>query len=466
MAVVIPHGLRKLLRFGPGVGIAVTSQGLDIAVARAWPTGVALKGFLHVEDHLKRPVADWSGDVSRFLALHGAQNVPAVVELPRERVIARTIALPGVSDEDAAQALAYQLDTLHPWGDDEVVWDWRRVGRSSSFSLAIAERTLVERYVALFAEAGIRVAGMTAPGSALYLAARLGAVPPPASFIAVRGLRATPAQPDPAEPIPAGSSVEVYAESEARPFYDAQFPMAAGSAVALVVAETRQDEESAEAVDWIDILPPWISSPDETDLSDAGRSRMAPAWAAAVVSACSHLGLPLNLLPVEMRSQASRIALVPGFVLGGLLLCLCGALLGEDAWLDSAYLKTLSQQIKRYDPLARRVDVLDRHIADSANRIRTLDTFRRRTRDDLDILLELTKEIPPPASLNSISITRTEVQIGGESVQAEDLLKKLDESPLFVSSEFTNQLTRNGDKEYFRLRTQREREKAAARGAK
>jgi hypothetical protein len=77
-------------------------------------------------------------------------------------------------------------------------------------------------------------------------------------------------------------------------------------------------------------------------------------------------------------------------------------------------------------------------------------------------LLELTKEIPPPASLNTISITRTEVQIAGESSQAEGLLKKLDESPLFQASEFTNQLTRNGDKEYFRLRTQRKREKAAA----
>jgi hypothetical protein len=466
MAVVIPHGLRKLLRFGPGVGIAVTSQGLDIVVARAWPTGVALKGFLHTEDHLKRPVADWSGDVSRFLALHGAQNVPAVVELPRERVIARTIALPGVSDEDAAQALAYQLDTLHPWGDDEVVWDWRRVGRSSSFSLVIAERTLVERYVALFAEAGIRVAGMTAPGSALYLAARLGAVPPPASFIAVRGLRATPAQPAPAEPIPAGSSVEVYAESAARPFYDAQFPMTAGSAVALVVAETRQDEESAEAVDWIDILPAWTSSPDETDLSDAGRSRMAPAWAAAVVSACSHLGLPLNLLPVEMRSQASRVALVPGFVLGGLLLCLCGALLGEDAWLDSAYLKTLSQQIKRYDPLARRVDVLDRHIADSANRIKALDDFQRQTGGDLEILLELTKKIPPPASLDTIAISPTDVQIAGGISQAEGLLKTLDESPLFEGSEFTTQMSRRDDKEYFRIRTRRERHNPPVGGTK
>jgi Tfp pilus assembly protein PilN len=455
MAVVIPHSLRKWLRFGTGVGVAISDQGLDIAVARAWPAGVALKGFLHVGNHLKRPVADWGGEVNQFLAAHGAQHVPAVVELPRERVIVRTIALPGVSDEDAAQALAFQLDTLHPWGDDDVAWAWQRVGQSSSFSLAIAERTLVERYVALFAEAGVRLAGLTAPGSALYFAARLGADPPPADFIAVRGLRAGPA----------GPTVEIYAESEARPLYDAQFPTTAERAVALAVSETRQ-EETAEAVDWIDVLPAWTSAPDETDLSDAGRSRMAPAWAAALVSACSHLGLPLNLLPVEMRAQSSRLALVPGFVLGGILLCLCGALLGEDAWLDSGYLNILSQQIKHYGPLARRVEVLDRHIADSATRIKALDDFQKQTRDHLDVLLELTRKIPSPAALDTLAISPTDVQLSGATSQAEGLLKTLDESPLFESSEFTTQMSRHDDKEYFRIRTRRERHNQAAGGAK
>jgi Tfp pilus assembly protein PilN len=465
MAVVIPHSLRKWLRFGTGVGVAISDQGLDIAVARAWPTGVALKGFLHVGNHLKRPVADWGGEVNQFLAAHGAQHVPAVVELPRERVIVRTIALPGVSDEDAAQALAYQLDTLHPWGDDDVAWAWQRVGQSSSFSLAIAERTLVERYVALFAEAGVRLAGLTAPGSALYLAARLGADPPPADFVAVRGLRAGPAGSLPPGSGPAGPTVEIYAESGARPLYDAQFPTTAERAVALAVSETRQ-EETAEAVDWIDVLPAWTSAPDETDLSDAGRSRMAPAWAAALVSACSHLGLPLNLLPVEMRAQSSRLALVPGFVLGGILLCLCGALLGEDAWLDSGYLNILSQQIKRYGPLARRVEVLDRHIADSATRIKSLDDFRKQTRDHLDVLLELTRKIPPPATLDTLAISPADVQLSGATSQAEGLLKTLDESPLFESSEFTTQMSRHDDKEYFRIRTRRERHNQAAGGAK
>ncbi len=463
MALVVPGGLRKWLRFGTGVGIVLDAQGLDVLVARSRPTGPVVAGCLRVENIDQKAAAEWGAEVVRFLAGCGAQHVAAVVVLPRAQVISRIVVLPGVRDADAPQALGFQLDSLHPRGDMAVAWAWQRIGDTSSFSVAIVQQELVDRYASMFSEAGIRLAGFTCSGSALYFAARLGDGPPPADFAAVRGAKTG---------IDA-SEVEVYAESASHPLYNVLFAVPAGRAVALARAETRLDDGPGPAIDgenavldWIDILPAWNSAPDTLDLSDAGRSRLALAWAAALVSACSHLGAPLNLLPLELRVQSSRLALVPPLLLGLLLLCLCGALLGEEAWLDGEYLQTLQQQIKRLGPAARRVEALDRHIADSATQIQALDAFRRRTRDDLDVLLELTKQLPPPATLNSIAMTRIEVQIGGESGQAEGLLKKLDESPLFQASEFTTQLTKNGDTEYFRLRTQRKREKAAAGGSK
>ena len=103
------------------------------------------------------------------------------------------------------------------------------------------------------------------------------------------------------------------------------------------------------------------------------------------------------------------------------------------------------------------MEALDRRIADSAERIRTLDNFRKRTRQDLDALAELTKLIPPPDSLNSLVLSRRDVQLSGFSTQAEELLKKLDSSPLFEKSEFTSQISREGDNARFRVRTQRKR---------
>jgi Tfp pilus assembly protein PilN len=455
MALVIPAPLHRYLRFGLGVGIVAEDHYLEIMVARARPTGLSIAASLRVAKYLERPAAEWGAEVARFLARCGAGSVAAVVVLPRTKVVARTVALPGVRDEDAGPALEWQLENLHPLPAEDLAWAWQRIGVSDIFNVAIVERELVDRYLALFSEAGLRLAGFTCSGSAMFFAARLGDAPPPAQFIAIRDLLAGAVD----------SETEVYAESPSHPLYNALFAMPLNRALALAASETRLDE-NVQPVDWIDVLPPWRSAPDTLDLSDAGRSRMALVWAAALVSACPHLGLPLNLLPAEARVQSSRAILVPTLILLILLLGVGAGLLAEEVWLDQGYAGSLKQQIRRLEPVARRVETLDRHSADAATRIQSLDAFRKRSRADLDVLLELTKLIPPPASLDSIVVSRTDVQISGEISQAEGLLKKLDESPLFENSEFVSQVGRRDNVESFHIRTLREREKVPAGGRK
>jgi Tfp pilus assembly protein PilN len=463
MAVVMPAALRGWLRFGSGVGIVAGEHDLEILVARAQPNGLSIAGFLRVANYLQRPAAEWGAEVARLLAMCGAGSMPAMVVLPRSKVVARTVSLPGVRDEDAGRALELQLESFHPLPAEDLAWTWQRIGRGAQFSVAIVERDVIERYSALFSEAGLRLAGFTCSGSAMFFAARLGDVPPQPGFIAVRGLRAA-VEEGPAES-PAESPAEVYAESPSHPLYNALFAMPLDRALALAISETRLDE-SVPVVDWIDILPAWRSAPESLELSDADRSRMALAWAAALVSACPHLGAPLNLLPAELRVQSSRAFLVPTLLLSLLLLGLGAALLAEETWLDQDYAVHLKEQIRRLDPIARRVETLDRDIADSAARIQSLDAFRNRSRDDLDVLLELTKLIAPPANLDSIVISRTDVQISGQIAQSEGLLKKLDDSPLFENSEFASQIARRDNEEAFRIRTVRKGQRPPSGGKK
>ncbi len=455
MAVVIPARLRRWLRFGMGVGIVAGDHELEVLVARARPNGLSVAGTLRVPNYLQRPAAEWGAEVAQMLAGCDASAVPAVVVLPRTKVVARTVALPGVRDEDAGRALELQLESLHPLPAEELQWAWQRIGRGPNFSVAIVERQIIERYSALFSEAGLRLGGFTFSGSALFIAARLGDVAPPAGFMAVQGLRAGLAE----------GQAEVYAESPSHPLYNALFSMPLDRALALAASETRL-EESVQSVDWIDILPAWRSAPDALDLVEVERSRMALAWAAALASACPYLGAALNLLPAELRVQSSRLILVPTLALLVLLLGLGTALLAEETWMDRGYGVRLKEQIQRLAPQARRVETLDRHSADCAARIHMLDAFRERSRDDLDVLLDLTKLIPPPANLDSIVISRKEVQIAGQIAQAEGLLKKLDGSPLFQNSEFASQISRRENEETFRIRTLRPGEKPPAGGKK
>ena len=54
----------------------------------------------------------------------------------------------------------------------------------------------------------------------------------------------------------------------------------------------------------------------------------------------------------------------------------------------------------------------------------------------MDVLAEMTRILAPPAWLNFLEITRTQVTLAGETAQAAPLLQTIDASPLFQGSEF------------------------------
>ena len=84
----------------------------------------------------------------------------------------RQIALPGVSGQDLEAAIALQLDTLHPYGEDDVQYGWTPLGKGSVL-LGILRRTTMEQYASLFDEAGIAVACFTFSAGAIHGAMRL-----------------------------------------------------------------------------------------------------------------------------------------------------------------------------------------------------------------------------------------------------------------------------------------------------
>src|SRR4029077_6604534 len=114
-----------------------------------------------IGDFAHRPAAEWGAEYTAFLSTLGLQHVSATVILPRHEVIVRQLAMPGVSGKDLAGAVRFQLDSLHPYSEDDVVSSWTRLSDSSTVLVAIARGDVVQRYATLFAEAGIKVAGFT-----------------------------------------------------------------------------------------------------------------------------------------------------------------------------------------------------------------------------------------------------------------------------------------------------------------
>jgi len=434
-ALLATPALRTLLRFGTGVGIAVEGSALDVCLVQVRPGRARLLAQTRIEGFRERAASDWGRELASFLDSRQASHLAAWLVIPRHEVIVRHIRLPGVSDADAPAAIAFQLDSLHPFGNEEILHDFQRAGRTASFTLAVAERRLIDSYAALFAEAGVKLAGLTFSGSAVFVSARLYAPPPSGGFVAVRAL-----EPEPA-PL-----VEIYGESPAWPLFSAVFDAPPERAAALAAAEMRLEADAAPR-SWREILP--MPAGEDPPANPA-------AWAAALAAACPHLGQPLNLLPPALRAASSRVQYIPTAVLAAALALLAGSLFVENAWAERQYLKILDAEAAKLAPQAQRVERLDRELAASMERIERLDAYRRRTRGHLDILLELTRMIEPPGMLMSLQITPDQVLLWGETEKADELLKKLEDSPRFAGAEFTAPLTRGQSGDVFRIRARRE----------
>jgi hypothetical protein len=433
---MIPAGLKRWFAFGNGVGIQIDgprgAESMHISAVRVRPGGARIRGQFTVEDFPHQAAVNWGADYAAFLKKLEMRHTAATVLLPRHEIIVRQLSLPGVSDNDLAAAVQFQLEGLHPYNEDDVYAGWARLPGTSTLLVSIARREVIERYLTLFAEAGVRIGSFSSPAACIYSALRLFGRTPASPILAF-------------EPLSSGG-LEIYGESPAKPVFSASFAVEIDRAAQLAAAELRT-EGVPEPLPAADLL---------------GTAQPLP-YAAALTSACPRLSLPINLLPAGQRQSSSPMAWVPSAALGGLVLLLAGGLAAFPRLSDNLYLKSLQTEIAKAQPGATRAANLERSIADAQKRIALLDEFRRRSQADMDVLAEMTRLLPPPAWLNFLELNARQVMIAGEIDQAAPLLKIIDNSPLFIGSEFNMPPTRiaSGDGkstgESFRIRTNRER---------
>jgi Tfp pilus assembly protein PilN len=179
-------------------------------------------------------------------------------------------------------------------------------------------------------------------------------------------------------------------------------------------------------------------------------------YAAALASACPRLCLPLNLLPAEQRQTSSPMVWVPSTALGALVLLAAGATTALPGFENRRYLRELNAEIAKVQPAAARAATIDREIDLTRKRTILLDSFRARSKADMDVLAEMTRLLAPPAWLTSLELNGQQVSVAGETDQAALLLKAIDASPQFEASEFVSPPVRSAAGETFRIRTTRE----------
>jgi Tfp pilus assembly protein PilN len=400
------------------------SESLRVSAVRVRPSGARVLGGFTIEDFERQPAAAWGAGYASFLSKLGLRHVAANVVLPRHAVIVRQLALPGVSGRDLAGAVRFQLDGLHPYNEEDVLASWTRLEHSSTVLVAIARIDTIQRYATLFAEAGIKIAGFTCSAAATYSALRLFGQTPPAEILAYEA---------------GESGVEMYGESPSKPVFSAGFQGDLERAAAVASGELRFE-----------------SAPPPRPLHEMLGSDPALPYAAALASACPRLCLSLNLLPAEQRQTSSPMVWVPSTALGALVLLAAGATTALPGFENRRYLRELNAEIAKVQPAAARAATVDREIDLTRKRTLLLDSFRARSKADMDVLAEMTRLLAPPAWLTSLELNGQQVSVAGETDQAALLLKAIDASPQFEASEFVSPPVRSAAGETFRIRTTRE----------
>ncbi len=425
--------LKKLLAIGAGIGIEIGERDLRIAISRVRPSGARVLASATIAGFRERPAGEWGSVYTDFARRAGAGHLSATVLLPRRDVIVRQISLPGVSPRDLENAIRFQVDSLHPFAEEDAAYAWARLGDSGAVLVAIVRRDVMTRYIELFSEAGVRVSSFTISAAAIYSALRLTG-DPPRDFLAFTG---------------ADGVLEAYGESESRAQLSAAFDMPLEKAAPLAAADLRLGPD-VQSADLGSILPHPSAAPSDYDLS-----RSALAYAASLAGACPRLALAVNLLPAESRSTNSRLMYVPAAVLALALICCVIALASITPVEDRRYLSAVRDEVAKLQPRAERARQLDSKIEAARARTQSIDGFRSRSKADLNALAELTKLLEPPAYLNSLELTRDAATMTGFTEQAATLLKTIDGSPLFSGSKFTTQLAHQGRWELFRVRADR-----------
>ncbi len=247
-----------------------------------------------IDDFPHQPAGVWGTDYAAFLRRLDLRYVSATVLLPRQDLIVRQLAFPGVSGRDLASAVRFQLDGLHPYPEDDVIADWARLPGTSIVLVAIARRAVIERYATMFAEAGIKISSFTCSAAAIRSALRLfNAGPAPEILAFERATGETGA-----------GRVEFYGESPAHPLFSASFDVDEESGEERLAALARAELR----------LDPAIEARPLRELLSA---EPALPYAAALASACPRLCLGLNLLPADQRQTSSRMQWIPSAALGG-----------------------------------------------------------------------------------------------------------------------------------------------------
>ncbi|MFA5323785.1 MAG: PilN domain-containing protein [Smithella sp.] len=189
------------------------------------------------------------------------------------------------------------------------------------------------------------------------------------------------------------------------------------------------------------------------ELSRAGipSDVLAPAYGLAL-KGIQKASMDINLLPVSLRKKVSKIGYYTMFVLAGLFILSILSWGGSNLLHQKRVSDKLDSEIKQLGIDVAGINRTQAKIKELESKIDAINTLRQRHMPVLNILLDLSKEIPEGSWLERLSFSEKGGEIEGYADSASALIPLLAASPLLKDAAFLSPITKGKDrKERFRI---------------
>lgn len=451
-----------LLAEAGSLGVYLDGSGLTLVQVQKGFTGIRVT---HLERLLRagEDLGSLEARLREIISPWELANCPVNLAVTRDLAFFREVVLPTAAAENLAQVVGYELDRFLPLPAAQVFYDYQILKEAETgihLMLMALPREPVEECLELLTRLGLRPVSLEIGPVAVANAFALLGGKPPSSWLLLqeepRGLELTcirgrtlvfsrPLRPQPPQKPADALLAEIeHLEAGGHP------PQALGlcgqaATTAQITAVARQGNLTV-------ITPDSFSIQGLTPGKDLETGAL-PAMGAAL-RGLGKVPVRTNLLPPEERAAAGP----SGFSLNRLLLLVFMALV--LLWVGSlmihkrVLLYQVDQQLARVTPEARLVEKQleeSRVLAKQLQNLRHLEQSPNR----LNVLKDLTQLIPDHTWLFNLRISRQNLEMGGMSKSAADLIPLLEKSGWLTKTEFASPIVTDANKlEHFKIKAE------------
>ena len=453
------------------LGVFIRGETLQLTVLSRQFRNTKVPDFLTIQDFRQMPPSELRKEVARFLTKNKTSNFRCVLVIPRHEFIVRQMELPSEAEANLAKVVEYQLASLLPSEEAAVCYDFcvSKPGTESKTFLVtvfLCLRTVLESSRQECQRLGLRV-DLVLPSSAA-IAICFGLLPQQ-----VKAETALEANWD-------GHRFEMVGILRRAFHLSREFAIGNDENLSEILKREVELFRSQARLQDETVLDVFVVSnfegelePDEkryklhrlsllqsfglevakTNLRGFAMQEHFLALAASMAGLKKKNPIAVNLLPAEKRVSKSKWMLVPTYALLGINLLLALSLLIRRPIQQHAYSAQLNQEIARLEPEVRKINVVEREIADLQRRSELLMNFKKSHRLALDALNELSKILPGNTWVSDLNMKTQAIEISGASESAAALPQILDNSPYFKEAEFVAPILKDASgKEIYRIR--------------